>query len=1113
MTRGRSEKSVKPQHGQQMTVSRAGARTDSNMSEVVAVTPTGGPTRQESVTHIKRHKLTNCNVPLVHGRPNPSISPRSRLTTHQRNQSLDFRSMGIILPPVSQTNATTSTHHHRNRSLDSALQRIPEVDVTPSPECENPAPVAKTTASSGPCKGRSREREDLASLGSDDSGILCGSDSGSSDATNAATRESSVDHLHSRESLDSSVSQPGDMYSVDVVDGAENSDVSVSVSVPVSPVELSTRLADESPMSPKDETVSDSDHHSRRDDANAERCLQEPRSSVTRERDVHCDYQQQERVPEITTVVYHHPSAMQVLSAVADNTQSELAGAAMTLCCGAATQQETETVKKQQPDIVRRQQETKQPKPSEGCLLRLFESQIFDMSMAISYLFNSKEPGVQSYLGNKMFSFPDNDVDFYLPQLVVMYIQLHDVTEVLYPYLVHRCRQSADFSLKCAWLLDAYSSDAHLPSKKKSHGTKLKNLILSDELRPKGNESRKQRIVGLQVPAPPPLPSTQNLTSPNKKTHQRSQSDATGLFQTIRRSHSGTINKVSLGDLSSGRAFDNGCTCFYSCQGVVNDLRGQKTDCFCNAPRLAPELEFIQALISIGKLLGTIPTKESKTVQLVAELNTLNLNLPARVWLPLHSTIPHHIVRVPPQYAAVLNSKDKAPYIIYVEVLEVEDLYTSPVPTKIMGSSLRHTKSEENLTGGEQSNTMASSNNISTSDSQQNSTVSSALRQTPVKNISPYSVRNTDVAFNFPDDDPNDCWSQEDDEITQQYLQLRKPKDRDTISQLSQDSSDSREPIFVPGDIKRRLSEMAAMPSATFNHDPEDPSAAVLKEPWEQKQRRIRASSPYGHLASWRLLAVIVKCGDDLRQELLASQLLSMLQKIWQDERVPLWVRPYKILCLSNDSGLIEPILNTVSLHQVKKQCQLTLFQYFEREFGPSTSESFGIAQKNFIQSCAAYCLVSYLIQVKDRHNGNILLHSDGHLIHIDFGFILSTSPRNLGFETSPFKLTPEFVEVMGGNQSKMFEEFKSLILQGLIAARKHMEKIVNLVEIMLSGSQLPCFRSGGAATVQGLKNRFHLTLTEDQLRRHVEDLVEGSIHSWSTKLYDRYQYFANGTL
>lgn len=74
---------------------------------------------------------------------------------------------------------------------------------------------------------------------------------------------------------------------------------------------------------------------------------------------------------------------------------------------------------------------------------------------------------------------------------------------------------------------------------------------------------------------------------------------------------------------------------------------------------MAPELEFIKALISIGKLLSSIPTKEAKTTRLLAELHTLNLNLPARVWLPVHSEIPHHIVRIPPQACAVLNSKDK----------------------------------------------------------------------------------------------------------------------------------------------------------------------------------------------------------------------------------------------------------------------------------------------------------------------------------------------------------------------------------------------------------------------------------------------------------------------
>ena len=154
---------------------------------------------------------------------------------------------------------------------------------------------------------------------------------------------------------------------------------------------------------------------------------------------------------------------------------------------------------------------------------------------------------------------------------------------------------------------------------------------------------------------------------------------------------------------------------------------------FClyfQAPRLAPELEFMKALISIGKLLSAIPTKESKTTRLVAEVPNLNHNLPARVWLPL-STRPHHIVRIPPQVGAVLNSKDKAPYIVYVEVVEIDDLHTSIVTSKIM-PTLRHTKSEENLGGGD------------------------------TTSLSAFSMCGGLCDDNDPD------WSQEDDEISQQ---------------------------------------------------------------------------------------------------------------------------------------------------------------------------------------------------------------------------------------------------------------------------------------------------------------------------------------------------------
>ncbi|XP_036200920.1 phosphatidylinositol 4-kinase beta isoform X11 [Myotis myotis] len=663
-------------------------------------------------------------------------------------------------------------------------------------------------------------------------------------------------------------------------------------------------------------------------------------------------------------------------------------------------------------------------------LLRLFESKLFDISMAISYLYNSKEPGVQAYIGNRLFCFRNEDVDFYLPQLLNMYIHMdEDVGDAIKPYIVHRCRQSINFSLQCALLLGAYSSDMHISTQRHSRGTKLRKLILSDELKP---AHRKRELPSLS-----PAPDTG--LSPSKRTHQRSKSDATAsisLSSNLKRTASNPKVENEDEELSS------------STESIDNS--------FSSPVRLAPEREFIKSLMAIGKRLATLPTKEQKTQRLISELSLLNHKLPARVWLPT-AGFDHHVVRVPHTQAVVLNSKDKLPEV--------------------------HTNSCDN--------------------------------------ISQFSV----------------------DSIT---------------------SQESKEPVFIAaGDIRRRLSEQLAHTPTAFKRDPEDPSAVALKEPWQEKVRRIREGSPYGHLPNWRLLSVIVKCGDDLRQELLAFQVLKQLQSIWEQERVPLWIKPYKILVISADSGMIEPVVNAVSIHQVKKQSQLSLLDYFLQEHGSYTTEAFLSAQRNFVQSCAGYCLVCYLLQVKDRHNGNILLDAEGHIIHIDFGFILSSSPRNLGFETSAFKLTTEFVDVsqegevphcvlslswewappklrtnrtemavMGGLDGDMFNYYKMLMLQGLIAARKHMDKVVQIVEIMQQGcrrcsgaplsgpmttvaqvicSQLPCFH--GSSTIRNLKERFHMSMTEEQLQLLVEQMVDGSMRSITTKLYDGFQYLTNGIM
>ncbi|CAB1320920.1 unnamed protein product, partial [Coregonus sp. 'balchen'] len=498
--------------------------------------------------------------------------------------------------------------------------------------------------------------------------------------------------------------------------------------------------------------------------------------------------------------------------------------------------------------------------------------------------------------------------------------------------------------------------------------------------------------------------------------------------------------------------------------------------------RLTPQREFIKSLMGIGKRLATLPTKEQKTKQLTSELLVLNHKLPARVWLPT-AAFDHHVVRVPHTQAVVLNSKDKAPYIIYVEVLECESFETSAIPVRIPETRIRSARSADNL-------------------------LPECIGITAEQRAGSFST-----VPNYDNDD--EAWAVDDIGELQVELPEGHTSSSDNISQFSVDSitsTESKEPVFIAaGDIRRRLSENLAHTPTTFRKDPEDPSAVALKEPWQEKVRRIREGSPYGHLPNWRLLSVIVKCGDDLRQELLAFQVLSQLQSIWEQERVPLWIKPYKILVMSSDSGMIEPVLNAVSLHQVRKQSQLSLLDYFLQEHGSYTTEAFLTAQRNFVESCAGYSLICYLLQVKDRHNGNILLDSEGHIIHIDFGFILSSSPRNLGFETSAFKLTSEFVDVMGGLDGDMFNYYKMLMLQGLIAARKHMEKVVQIVEIMQQGSHLPCFH--GSSTIRYLKERFHMSLTEEQLQVLVEQMVDGSMRSITTKLYDGFQYFTNGIM
>lgn len=314
-----------------------------------------------------------------------------------------------------------------------------------------------------------------------------------------------------------------------------------------------------------------------------------------------------------------------------------------------------------------------------------------------------------------------------------------------------------------------------------------------------------------------------------------------------------------------------------------------------------------------------------------------------------------------------------------------------------------------------------------------------------------------------------------------------------------------------------------------------DPSHAKLGEDWESKKQRIRNKSPYGHLPNWQLASVIAKTGNDLRQEAFACQLIQAMKRIWDDAETGVWVKEMKILITSDTSGLIETINNGLSIHSIKKALESsasvvhrnpdgttaptttkyvpTLTDYWERTFGDKDSDRYQNSLNAFVRSLAAYSVICYILQIKDRHNGNILLDTDGHIMHIDFGFMLSNSPGGvgIGFEAAPFKLTHEYVELMGGVTSPHFELFRQLMKDAFKTIRKHAESIILLVDMMLRDSALPCFQLG-PATTQYLRQRFQLHLSDSDVDHFVDtSLIQKSVGSIYTRIYDHFQLYTQG--
>ncbi|KAI8846157.1 kinase-like domain-containing protein [Chytridium lagenaria] len=633
------------------------------------------------------------------------------------------------------------------------------------------------------------------------------------------------------------------------------------------------------------------------------------------------------------------------------------------------------------------------------------------------------------------------------------------------------------------------------------------------------------------------------------------------------------VTSPSIDDLSVGQAFASSRSSLSSLPILESkkEAPGNPYGKICSQDETTPsrsvycynELQFALSLTEISDRLRTFP-KESRQSTLIAELTLLNHSLPAQICIPIwcdgaHDK-PHHII-------ARIPSNEAVPYLLFIETVSPQDAAMvmqnetdSVTSDSTDGSEVndegpsgdftpKETKpqdvfNEETTNGGDILAPSEASSSEELDSGREGDDYRERMRTAAIMLAQLYNQKRSTQGRPSKN---NNMDSSTFDEIRNRLLgemaTLEERRIRDLEANRLTSSRDT------PPHLEGAPISPGMIASGTI--DKEDPSGAVFREDWNGKAQRIADTSPYGRCESWNLISVIVKSGADLRQEVLALQLIREMSRIWEEEKVPSWVHYFRILVTSEQGGLIETIKNSISLHSIKKQGlgkePFSLLQYFLKTYGPLESEKFQAAQLAFLHSLAGYSIACYILQIKDRHNGNILLDADGHIVHIDFGFMLSNSPGSMGFELAPFKLPQEFVDLLGGSNSPKFQEYRRICKEAFMSLRKHWEVIVGLVEVMEKDSNLPCFTGASSKpstvyippSTNSFLNMFYSQdakqdedfsrkmikpliskpavgadsslPTEAQVHNLVDRLIDSSLNSLFTNMYDLFQWYSNG--
>ena len=179
---------------------------------------------------------------------------------------------------------------------------------------------------------------------------------------------------------------------------------------------------------------------------------------------------------------------------------------------------------------------------------------------------------------------------------------------------------------------------------------------------------------------------------------------------------------------------------------------------------------------------------------------------------------------------------------------------------------------------------------------------------------------------------------------------------------------------------------------------------------------------------------------EDLRRDLIVSNIIKMMDLILKRSGYDLNIITYPILPTSPDGGLIQLVEGCETLYNLKYKKHYSILNYIMEN---NEDRRIMDVRDRFIQSTAAYCVMTYLLGIGNRHLDNIMVTEDGKLFHIDYSFVLGNDPKPLA---PKMRIIPEMVEALGGFHSKYYKRFEGLCGEIYDVLRRHATLFMNML-------------------------------------------------------------------